>query len=169
MTSSFADLSASKACANCGATFYRDRRNTWAYWGKAKFCSRECAGAKIASDKVARRPAREVAFRKWFATGGGCWEWQGAVDRDGYGIFSYAGKTSRAARVSLEFDGRPLSGAEMACHRCDNPRCVRPDHLFAGTNQDNMQDMVRKGRNPDRFGPNNPNWRGGISGRSRVA
>ena len=155
------DPAHAKQCGSCGNTFYRDKRCTWAHWGRAKYCSRDCAGAHIAAQKIAARKPRDDDFMRWFQPSDGCWEWQGAIDRDGYGIFSYSGKTHRAARVALEIDGRALVGRQMACHHCDNPRCVRPDHLFAGTNQDNMKDMVRKGRNPDRFGSNNPNWRGG--------
>lgn len=156
----FKDASCSKACEQCGTAFYRDKRNTWAYWNRARFCSRDCFGAFDAARKIAARPERGIAFRQWYPEGEGCWEWQGAIDGDGYGIFTYAGKTYRAAREALTLDGRPPDN-KMACHHCDNPRCVRPDHLFVGTNQDNMRDMVAKGRNPDRFGEKNPNWRGG--------
>jgi hypothetical protein len=48
-------------------------------------------------------------------------------------------------------------------HRCDNPPCINPQHLFLGTNQDNMDDMVRKGRSAIRFGKDNPNWRHGLN------
>jgi hypothetical protein len=157
-------MSDTKNCGHCGGEFARDKRNTYAYWARAKYCSRSCAGAAIAAAKIAARLPRETDFLKWFTPGDGCWEWQGAIDRDGYGIFSYAGKTSRAAREALAFDGRD-PGNGFACHHCDNPRCVRPSHLFVGTNRDNMQDMVQKGRNPNRFGPNNPNWKGGTSRR----
>lgn len=154
-----------KACSHCGKMFERDKRNTWAYWERAKYCGRNCAGAAIAAAKLAARLPMEQDFQKWFDRTDGCWLWRAAIDRDGYGIFSYAGKTRRAARYALELDGRTLGPGEMACHHCDNPQCVRPGHLFAGTNQDNMQDMVRKGRNPDRFGENNPNWKHGRKAR----
>lgn len=154
------DQSCSKICDNCGAIFFRDKRNTWAYWNRAKFCSRTCFGAFDARRKVAARVPFAEDFAKWFSTGDGCWEWTGATDRDGYGVFNYAGKSHRANRVALLLDGRD-PGEKFACHSCDNPRCVRPSHLFIGTNQDNMQDMVAKGRNPDRFGANNPNFKHG--------
>lgn len=156
------DYSCSKECAQCGEPFFRDKRNTWAYWERARFCSRECFGAYDAARKIAARPSRKEAFEKWFHKGTGCWNWRGATDRDGYGIFSYARKTARAARVALELDGRD-PGGNFACHHCDNPSCVRPAHLFVGSNTDNMRDMVAKGRNPDRLGEKNPNWRGGSS------
>lgn len=163
----FLDTTQSKSCAHCGMTFYRDKRNTWAHWNRAKYCGRVCAGAAIAAAKLEKRPPLAEAFAKWFTPSGGCWEWQGAIDRDGYGIFSYAGKTARAARMALSLSGRPLASGEFACHHCDNPRCVRPDHLFVGTNTDNMRDMVAKGRNPDRWGENNPNYRHGQTAKGR--
>lgn len=156
----FSDPECPRQCQNCDATFYRDKRNTWAYWRKAKFCSRECFGAFDARRKVGARPPLEVAFQKWFEKGDGCWEWTGGTDGGGYGMFNYAGVSYRATRISLMLDGRD-PGEKMACHHCDNPPCVRPDHLFVGTNADNMQDMVAKGRNPNRFGANNPNFKHG--------
>jgi hypothetical protein len=48
----------------------------------------------------------------------------------------------------MALDGRPLRPGEFACHSCDNPPCVRPDHLFAGNNDINMADMILKGRKP---------------------
>lgn len=85
-------------------------------------------------------------FQRWFEMSEGCWEWNGARDRDGYGIFGYAGRMYRANRVALELHSGKLGDKYFACHHCDNPSCVRPSHLFAGTNQDNMKDMVAKGR-----------------------
>ena len=154
------DHACSKRCEQCDGVFHRDKRCTWRHWEKARFCSRECFGAFEAARKLANRPSKSEAFQKWFDKTDGCWVWNGATDGDGYGCFSYAGKSYRAHRIALELDGRP-PGEMFACHHCDNPSCVNPDHLFVGTNKDNMVDMVAKGRNPDRFGPKNPNWRGG--------
>lgn len=77
----------------------------------------------------------------------GCWEWQGARDKDGYGLFwdSVNQCNIRAHRFALERVYGPL-GALQACHTCDNPCCVRPDHLFAGSNSDNMNDKAAKKR-----------------------
>lgn len=76
----------------------------------------------------------------------GCWEWTGSQGRRGYGHFAYAGKCLRAHRVSWSLVNGPIPGGRVICHRCDNPRCVRPSHLFVGTTTDNMRDASRKGR-----------------------
>lgn len=74
----------------------------------------------------------------------GCWEWQLARDYQGYGIFALTPtKMVRAHRYSLEQHlGRSLSKL-FACHHCNNPACVRPAHLYAGTNQQNQLDAKR--------------------------
>jgi hypothetical protein len=75
-----------------------------------------------------------------------CWEWAGARNSDGYGK-SYAGSGYRMAhRVAWESSFGPIPDGLFVLHRCDNPPCVRPDHLFLGTNTDNVRDSVAKGR-----------------------
>lgn len=77
----------------------------------------------------------------------GCWLWLGALDKDGYGKTSVDGKSYRAHRLSLAFGlGREIGVGLYACHECDNPCCVRPDHLFEGTVVDNKRDSKMKGR-----------------------
>jgi hypothetical protein len=64
----------------------------------------------------------------------------------GYGIFSAEGKSVRAHRYAWEMVHGPIPRGLFACHRCDNRKCVNPDHLFLGTSRDNMHDMIAKGR-----------------------
>lgn len=95
-------------------------------------------------------PARRFFHR--LSMGDGCWEWLGRPDRRGYGEFTTGGKKVRAHRFSYHlFVGDP--GALFVLHRCDNPLCVRPDHLFLGTHADNMADMRAKGRGYRRPSP----------------
>lgn len=76
----------------------------------------------------------------------GCWLWRAARNRGGYGIFENGRRTLYAHRYALELNGTPVPDGLFALHRCDNPPCVRPDHLFVGSLADNVADMVQKGR-----------------------
>jgi hypothetical protein len=83
--------------------------------------------------------------------GDGCWLWTGAVYTCGYGRFTYTDATGRrhdtgAHRFSLALSEGDRPSPMCACHRCDVKPCVRPDHLFWGTQQDNLRDMAEKGR-----------------------
>lgn len=81
--------------------------------------------------------------------GAGCWEWQGGKDGNGYGRVWRNGARQGAHRAAYEILKGPITGGLYACHRCDNPICVRPDpqHVFLGTQKDNMQDWTQKGKN----------------------
>jgi hypothetical protein len=83
----------------------------------------------------------------------GCQLWLAATDRDGYGVLSINDRQRRANRVVLELKiGRPLGYKMHSLHTCHNPRCVNPDHLYEGTNDENMADKVRAGRQYRQFG-----------------
>ena len=77
----------------------------------------------------------------------GCWEWVSSLSKTGgYGEFHFLGKTSKSHRLSYELFVAALGDDDHVLHRCDNPRCVRPGHLFVGTHEDNMRDMAAKRR-----------------------
>lgn len=99
--------------------------------------------------------------------GDACWEWAGGREKSGYGHmyvrdwYDESGRRhfvwAKAHRRAWELTYGPIPDGLVVCHRCDNPPCVRPDHLFLGTGADNAQDCVIKGRLNSRRGLRNPN------------
>lgn len=77
---------------------------------------------------------------------GDCWPWLGRLDRGGYGRLGFYDRNWWAHRLALHLSGTTVPAEMDVLHRCDNPRCCRPDHLFLGTAKDNARDMVAKGR-----------------------
>ena len=78
---------------------------------------------------------------------GHCWTWIKAKDKDGYGVFRLKGRRRiKAHRFAYEKKYGPIGLGLVIRHKCDNPACVNPDHLIAGTHLDNKQDAVKRGR-----------------------
>ncbi len=86
-----------------------------------------------------------------------CWEWR-ASTRRGYGLFKYKGKTTSAHRFSWELYNNKIPDGLLVLHKCDNPPCCNPDHLFLGTQKDNVIDMHNKGRGVDNRGSNSSSF-----------
>lgn len=85
-----------------------------------------------------------------------CWWWTAATQSNGYGEFGLPGRrTIVAHRFSWIIRNGPIPTGRFICHHCDNKLCVNPDHLFVGTHQDNVDDMVKKGRHRFLSGENN--------------
>lgn len=125
--------------------------------GNVHFCSRACADA---GRPHPRRPLAERFWEKVDKTSSphGCWLFTGSVNKSGYGYIGPGGKhatTRRVHVVSWEMEHGPVPKGNCVCHSCDQyyPKgdttyraCLRPDHLFLGSHQSNMDDMKAKGR-----------------------
>ena len=107
------------------------------------------------------RPVEERFWEK-VDKSGECWLWIGFRDRDGYGKMGIGSKADNSARkeysnrLSWQIHFGEIPKGMCVCHKCDNPSCVKPDHLFLGTRKDNTQDMIRKGRSKLKQHANNP-------------
>ena len=141
------DMSRSKQCKVCGGTFFKRKVNSLASWMAAKFCSRQCsanawsANSKISDEEMWNRMLKKTEVDQRT----GCINWTGATNGR-YGITCVRGKHAYAHRASLEIKlGRKIKTGLFSCHTCDNPKCVNPEHLYEGTQEENMSDAVLRG------------------------
>lgn len=141
------DENCSKHCQHCGEVFYRDKRNTWAYWAKAKFCSRTCSAQKGAEEYRRAVPTLADAFYRKVISAGpdDCWDWSGCKDKDGYPLLTFRKKQMRATRVAVIISGREMPDGFHACHDCGNQSCCNPSHIYAGTPKQNSDDKKKHG------------------------
>lgn len=108
---------------------------------KSECCSNKCAA-------IVRKSKRKDRFlNKFQKKESGCWEWIGRRNKKGYGNFDMEDiKETCAHRASWIFFRGEIPKGLHVLHHCDNPCCVNPNHLFLGTNQDNVDDKMKKGR-----------------------
>lgn len=121
-------------CRFCDSSFRPNSRNP-------QFCSRSCYRRfKLAPEQTSHR------FWSKVDKDGECWLWTASLGTTGYGQIGHRGKMVKAHRVAWELTNGPIPNGMYVCHQCDNPPCVRPDHLFLGSPAANTKDMVDKGR-----------------------
>lgn len=116
--------------------------------GKRKYCSAACKFSKTLKQRFFEKVSVKSKSE--------CWPWVANTSPKGYGMIG-SGKTKVGAhRVSWEIHKGSIPDGLQVLHKCDNPPCVNPRHLFLGTHGDNMRDMVEKHRNKDVKGEKNP-------------
>ena len=127
-------------CLGCSVTFYvypsSIRR------GEGLYCSKPCWG---------RHRTQPIAERLWSqvlkAEADACWLWQGRKNNKGYGLITLGHDTTMLVhRLAYELTYGTIMPGLFCLHRCDTPLCCRPDHLWLGSQTDNMRDMSQKGR-----------------------
>lgn len=131
-------LIAHKDCAYCGKDFSYHPSDDNAQ--TRKYCSQECY-------RAGKTRAPQDRFWEKVAKGDGCWLWTASTRKNGYGWFGGLDISETFAhRCSWIYTFGAIPDGLCVLHRCDNPPCVRPDHLFLGTQYDNIKDMISKGR-----------------------
>ena len=112
---------------------------------KTKFCSKSCK-SKNAIIKNLGTPIERFFKNIKDENTSDCWLWKTYNHNDGYGTLHINRKRIYAHRYSWIIHYGEIPKGLFVCHKCDNPKCVNPEHLFLGTNTDNVNDMIKKGR-----------------------
>lgn len=133
------DLVSPKACSFCGLNFHIRAWEKPNEFMKQTFCSRDCSSKS-------RALGRDAILKRYVLSPSGCWEWSLYRDKKGYGRMSEHMGEVLTHRISYLHHVGPIPNGLHVLHRCDNPCCINPNHLFLGTNLDNSNDKIAKGR-----------------------
>ena len=131
-----------KKCETCGDLFRKKPKDSAAQWADRSYCSAACSN----DGKKDKPPHLRFWEHAGVSDGDNCWHWHGTKDQHGYGRIPFRTKALKAHRVSFEMRYGPIPDEYLVLHKCDNPSCVNPLHLEAGTQKKNMQDAYMRGR-----------------------
>lgn len=132
-----------KPCVRCGTSFWCEKcRDVGGAYLERIYCGVKCYYAAIRDHNP-----DDLLWQKVNKNGpNGCWVYSGACDRRGYGRPATGHKRYYAHRRSWEIHNGPIQKGLLVLHKCDNPPCCNPEHLFLGNDADNALDAARKGR-----------------------
>ncbi len=142
-----------KKCQTCSNDYFPRRDKIQI----SRFCSQKCKmrgigvmSAEKMREKWKEEPfitAMERSFNKFVIKQDGCWDWRGSKKKKlPYGMMTIRGKEYMAHRVSYMIHIGEIPEGRVVLHKCDNPPCSNPDHLYVGTYQDNQDDKRERGR-----------------------
>lgn len=137
-------------CAKCGRQYsahaWRQKPENEKY--RSKYCSSDCSRSHCTTVPLEKRFWEKVRKTE------GCWYWTGAVNSWGYACIWIDRRSHLCSRYVWERDNGPVPEGKWVLHKCDNPACVRPDHLFLDTLSANSRDCLNKKRRPTvKLGP----------------
>lgn len=127
--------------------FARDCTRPDGYLYRCRACHRFLIRGSSPNKKTGPKP-KTLANKFWskVTLAHGCWKWDGSKSSRGYGKITHNRKTLISSRVSWAIHNGHINNDLFVLHKCDNPECTNPDHLFLGTQKDNMRDMLNKNR-----------------------
>ena len=134
--------SVSLQCKHCGTEFC-PLNKSFAARKRRIYCSKPChqAACFTATKGIQWRPEH---FWSSVEKSDGCWLWTGCRDKKGYGRIMLDGHSERAYRHAWRLTHGAIPDGLFVLHKCDNPPCVRPDHLYVGTKGDNLRDRISR-------------------------
>jgi hypothetical protein len=128
----------SKICPCCGKRFFKHGLIAKKKWQKRIHCSNSC--------KHSNKRKLQIIFNRTSTTKLGCFEYQGHINKYGYGRCKFKSKNYSVHRLVWKLIKGDIPEGLCVLHKCDNRKCVNINHLFLGTQQDNIDDMMNKGR-----------------------
>ena len=145
-----------RLCELCGSVIPWRKNDRPGAYAKRRFCSNRCRLVVLNADTVAVESQKRRFMQKvQIGQNGDCWRWTGAFVPNGYGYFSLNKKVMHAHRAAFMLFKGAIPAGLYVCHQCDNQWCVNPEHLWPGTQKENIADCIAKGR---KIAPPVTNW-----------